>query len=49
MFFKYVAGLVLAVTSLTMAASAETVTASYYAAKYTGGGRRADSGLAAMH
>ena len=42
MFFKYVAGLVLAVTSLTVAVSAETVTASYYAAKYNG--RRTASG-----
>jgi len=42
MFFKYVAGLVLAVTSLTVAASAETVTASYYAAKFNG--RRTASG-----
>src|ERR1700733_111702 len=42
MFSKFVAGLVLAITGLTAVASAETVTASYYSAKYNG--RRTASG-----
>ena len=42
MFSKFVASLVLAVTSLTVAASAETVKCSYYAHKYDG--RRTASG-----
>ena len=42
MFSKFVAGLVLAITGLTTMASAETVTASYYSAKYNG--RRTASG-----
>jgi rare lipoprotein A len=42
MFTKFIAGVFLAVTSLTVAVSAETVTSSYYSAKYNG--RRTASG-----
>jgi rare lipoprotein A len=42
MFTRLLAGLLLAVTSFTLAASAETVTCSYYSAKFDG--RRTASG-----